>query len=375
MRAEDVLAMRLDVSRVQPREAAAELLAFQRVAAGALGVNPPPELLAALSAAGRPPPNTGIVEIVLLDSTDANAFVLRAHGRVSVAVTKSVPFLVRALFLAALAERQVFQGLDDVHYLRDPFNPVRSCDWTGLVDLVDEFDLPAFVAWSATVPPLPRRPDFSGRGDFAHVLAHQASMFFAFHECGHVAMQHLVESPDRPGIASYAEFESVHPGGAAIEPTSVDLLRHANELEADRFATERTYVGFYRDIEGLPPSSPNRKAMLTMSERSRSRIYFVTMGLVFVLLQLIGRAGSSRTHPRPSFRLREFMSFCRETAARIPKLDIADVDLAARDAIADLSFIGDKLGLDDPFATRPDDYAYAAQMATVRSVKTRQFND
>jgi hypothetical protein len=375
MRVRDLLAQKLDLNQIDPpmRNELTSLIAGVQ---GGLGIAFPPEVLQAFRRMKMEVPNTGLHDVIFLDRPEANAFIFLVQGKPTIALCKGMPFLMRALFLAALAEREVFAGLRDVHYLREPFTLTSRVRWDSLADLIDGFTFEKLFAWGRSLPTFPRSTDYSGRGDLAIVLSLQASMFLAFHEFGHFAMKHVEEAATGQTVQAYAEFDGSVPaarGGADLSDAL--LLRHANELEADRFAIAKLYVGFYRAHGALPSTTPNHAAMTKMSERSRSRLWLVMVGLVFLLFEVAGRHGAALTHPRALFRLRHLLQWTRGQTLAISSEGIEGFDRGCTEAMDDLTLIAEKLGLNKPFQTRSDDASYERRMEAVRAARERTFEE
>src|SRR5260370_11598657 len=208
--------------------------------------------------------------ILLLDISSVNAFAFTTDGCPTIAITVGVPLITRALFVAALADDAVLNDLRDVHYLRTPYKSLTQCDWVRLADLLIAFSVEKFEAWAQSAPRLPQTADHSGRGDLAIILSMQAWSFIVFHELGHHAMLHVrAPEPGPPGLA-HAEIEdmgprsisSTKPSDGTIMQSSADaqlsealLLGHANELEADRYATATQYKSLFRSHPGAVSKS------------------------------------------------------------------------------------------------------------------------
>jgi hypothetical protein len=152
------------------------------------------------------------------------------------------------------------------------------------------------------------------------------------------------------------------------------LLRHANELEADRYAIAKMYGGFFRSHSTVAIKSPNYLAMTRMSERSRTRLWLVTTGIVFLLFEVAGRRRAANTHPRPLFRLQHLLEFTR-TQARVlvPSAPLTEFDEGYADATRDLALVAQELGIRDLYVVHPGDAAYKNRMMEIRSSRARMF--
>ena len=405
MRVSDLLSQKLHLSEIESPNVRGELESMIAGCGPALGIDFLPEQIDAFRRAKMAVPRTGISEVIFLDRPDVNAFVFCINNKATIALSSSLPFVLRALFLAALSEPRIFAGLRDVHYLRESLGAdfltrtrtllsslfqrrrtkdINGCDWARLLSLIEHFDFDKFVTWGRTLPPFKLSPDQSGRLDLGIVLSLQAGMFFVFHEFGHFAMKHFEGATTTSSAQAYAEFGSAATTAvSASELGQSDLVRHANEIEADRYAIAKQYSGFYRANKALPSWGPNYIAMTKMGERSRSRLWLVTIGLVFLLFEVIGRELAKthsdevlKTHPRPLFRLRQLLEWSRVEASRImPATDLKDFDLGCAEAIDDLVVLSDKLRLANPFESRADDAEYEQRVKDANAVRARVFED
>src|SRR5260370_18815779 len=170
----------------------------------------------------------------------------------------------------------------------------------GLVGLLNAFSFEKFDAWAESAPRVPQTAEHSGRGDLAIILSMQAWSFIVFHELGHHAMQHLRAFGAGLAGLAYTEVEelvpeclslakssdrSILPSQADAELPEVILLHHANELEADRYSIAKMLSGFFRAHGAVAINSANYKAMETMSELSRTRLWVFTIGIAFLLVE------------------------------------------------------------------------------------------
>ena len=331
---------------------------------------------------------TFVHNIVLLDMPEANAFAFAKDGRATIAITLGVPLITRAMFIAALSEAEVLNNIRDVHYLRIPYKPLTHCDWANLPKLVTSFSLESLYAWANSIPIMPQTPDNSGRGDLAIILSMQAWSFIVFHELGHHAMEHLRTPSGEPAGVAYSEIDGLVAGRPFVKPSDQPyrefprnaelpealLLRHANELEADRYAIAKMYGHFFRAHAAVPIRSANFRKMTTISERSRTRLWLVTVGLVFLLFEVACRSRAGNSHPRPLFRLQHLLEFtCTQAGAVVPKYSLKEFEKGYADAVRDLSFIANRLGIRDLYVPQPDDEVYKDRMMQIRSSRRRVF--
>jgi len=204
-------------------------------------------------------------------------------------------------------------------------------------------------------------------------------------------MQH----PGAPaaGLANlaYTEVEELVPESISLAKSSdatilrsqadsqlpeVLLLRHANELEADRYAIAKMYRGFFRSHRAVAINSANYMAMTTKSERFRTRLWLVTIGVVFLLFEVAGRNNAANTHPRPLFRLQHLLEFTRvEAGAVVPPDSQKEFDSGYADAMRDLKIVAQRLGVGDLYAFQPDDGVYKDRMMEIRSSQRRVLKD
>jgi hypothetical protein len=374
--------MEIDPAKLNSPHVRNEVMALLEQARVGLALEMRPELRKAY----RVP--TFVDSIVLLDMPEANAFAFTNDGRATIAITLGVPLITRALFIAALSEAEVLDNIGDVHYLRIPYKPRTHCDWANLAELFSAFSLDNLYAWAKSVPIMPQTPDNSGRGDLAIILSMQAWSFIVFHELGHHAMEHLGTPAGEPAGVAYTEIEELAAGRPFVKPsdelfrkapTNTELpesllLRHANELEADRYAIAKMYGHFFRAHAAIPIGSANFRKMTTISERSRTRLWLVTIGLVFLLFEVAGRIRVANSHPRPLFRLQHLLEFtCAQAGTALPRSSLKEFEKGYADAMRDLTFIADRLGIRDLYVPQPDDEVYKDCMMQIRSSRPRVF--
>jgi len=326
-------------------------------------------------------------KIVLLDIPAANAFAFTKDGSPTIAITLGVPMITRALFLAAISGAEVFHGMHDVHYLRTPYTPSKHCDWSGLIDLLTTFSLEKLYAWAESLPEMPQTADNDGRGDLAIILSMQAWIFIVFHELGHHASGHVEETAGRHANLALAEIEEsiaanaslAKPSDLLFENTPVAaglseslLLRHAKELEADQVAIALMYQNFFRGDPQVKLRSTNFKKMTTISERSRTRLWLVTTGLVFLLFEAASRGRASTSHPRPLFRLQHLLEFTFMLADTVlPSASRNEFDIGFGDAMRDLTSIASHLGVHDLGVPQLDEALYKNRLMTIRPSLSR----
>jgi hypothetical protein len=219
----------------------------------------------------------------------------------------------------------------------------------------------------------------------------QAWSFIVFHELGHHAMQHLGAPAAGPAGLAYTEIDKLvsasisfakSSDGTILRPrtdaqlSEALLFRHANELEADRYAIAKMYIWFFRKHSAVAINSANYLAMTAMSERSRTRLWLVTIGIVFLLFEVAARSRAANTHPKPLFRLQHLLEFTRIQASPVvPSGSLTEFDKGYGDATRDLTLVAQKLGIGDLFTVRPEDAVYKERMMEIRASRPRMFND
>ncbi len=136
------------------------------------------------------------------------------------------------------------------------------------------------------------------------------------------------------------------------------------------------YKSFFRSHPGVASKSANYRAMTTMSERSRTRLWLVTIGIVFLLFEVTARRRTANTHPRPLFRLQHLLEFTRTQARAIaPGGLLKEFDEGYADATRDLTLVARELGIRDLYTVHPEDAVYKDRMMEIRSSRARMFPD
>lgn len=372
MRVEDLLSLRLNLKTINSDRIRYELEARVDLAKTLLGIEFLPEVISAFEQANMSALRPEVTDVFFVDMPVPNAFAFTDRGKPSVALCAGLPFLTRTLLWAAIAERSTFSGIADVHYLRESYHPEGHCDWSGLTKLINSFSMNGMFSCWKSLPRLEMNDSQSGRGDLAIILSLQADAFFLCHELGHCAMRHLAHSQKAEGVSqAYAEVETAIPAFSSIADMSEpQLLRHAYELEADRYAIAKMFNGFFRQHSRLSPVRlnnwrPNYVMMTKIGERSRGRLWIVTIGLIFLMFEVACRNAKSGSHPPPLFRLRHLIEWTRvQLRGEVNLLD--DFDLGCAEAIEDLTLIANNLGIGAAFRTGIENDLYSERMKTAR---------
>lgn len=298
------------------------------------------------------------------------------------------PLLLRLYFLALLGDTSLFRRMDDVHYLREaPLPPARTpgaqnilSAWAQAQALAQIFEgvprsetLESLVQLTCGLHQLSLTDK---RLHVAQLLALQAEHFLMFHEMGHIMMGHFDYRRARSGALSYAEF-----GDKWTVSSAWDMyIQHAFELEADRFAIAKMFEGFFaRDKEKkIRLSAPGFIAMTEMTRRSRYRLWFTTIGALFLLLEarrreLLSSMGfwsrllNVSSHPTPAFRLKHLVEFTSERFAPREAEAKEDLQQAFQEARKDLDAIARRLSLHRAFRhIGKRDALYEARMSKAR---------
>ena len=275
MKVSELLSKQIDPAKIRSPHVRNEVTALLNLARGGLGLDTRQEWQYESRREKVTDREFLVHKILLLDIPTANAFAFTKCGCSTIAITVGVPLITRALFVAALADDRVLNDLQDVHYLRTAYQSSTQCDWIRLADLLSAFSFDKFNAWAQSAPTLPQTADHSGRGDLAIILSMQAWSFIVFHELGHHAMLHLGSPGAESAGLAYTEIEGLVPGvisstepshGTILQSSDAHLpeallLRHAHELEADRYAIAKMYGGFFRSHPAVAIKSPNYLAM------------------------------------------------------------------------------------------------------------------
>ena len=298
-----------------------------------------------------------------------NAVVTVASGKPVIGLFSGASVLLRFLYLALLGDPSMLRGMEDVWRLRECASSASQrtvpsggalrdehllrANWRLLARPIDSKSIERLTLWlMADGIAEPRR-------DLAQSLWMQATAFLMFHEVGHIVMGHFDYMKTRRGTISLAEFGEKWPGIRSSDP----FVKHAFELEADRFAIAKMFEGFFaRDKEQkVRLSAPGFIAMTQMSQQSRYRLWFTTMGVLFLLLEAHRQRASSPgaslmqlftlpSHPTPAFRLKHLREFTWQRFIGNDARAKSDFESAFPDALADLRVVAQRLALWKPFA-------------------------